>query len=365
MRGAADRGHTSRSPVGGAQRHVSRRSVLPRASRAARRCHRCRERLEDVAVLARAFANVRGRSCPKTSSKRFAPPLARQRARAAQRRRGVPRSRRVANDGRRGPLSGHRSRARANSSTHSRRTRRRKTRSCSASRGRISIDSCSRPAETSRKPRVSRASKRSYLGQADRKARAAPGVTDRVVQLVGTVAAYCGLIAVAGGCTRPKPDQDPAAAIPAPPPLGPSCERSPACSMSEDMGDATSCCESLWVPGGSYQMGFDPGEVLYAAELEAEDRDHLVTVSGYFLDRFEITWARFEQFAAEYGGPPAAGTGAHPLCRRRAGNPSGISSCPKRVPIYSTAFGPWKPRRWTQEWTPMSSRWRSRPARRI
>jgi formylglycine-generating enzyme required for sulfatase activity len=59
-------------------------------------------------------------------------------------------------------------------------------------------------------------------------------------------------------------------------------------------------------------MGFSPDEVLFDAELGAEDRDHLVSVSGYFLDRFEITWARFEQFAAEYGGPPTTGSGAHP-----------------------------------------------------
>jgi formylglycine-generating enzyme required for sulfatase activity len=66
-------------------------------------------------------------------------------------------------------------------------------------------------------------------------------------------------------------------------------------------------------------MGFRPGEVLYPADLSDEDRDHSVSVSGYFLDRFEITWARFEQFAAEFGGPPAAGSGAHPALSRTTG----------------------------------------------
>lgn len=59
-------------------------------------------------------------------------------------------------------------------------------------------------------------------------------------------------------------------------------------------------------------MGFSPDEVLYRRDLEEQDRDHPVSVSGYFLDRFEITWARLEQYAAEYGGPPPAGSGAHP-----------------------------------------------------
>lgn len=137
-------------------------------------------------------------------------------------------------------------------------------------------------------------------------------MTARLVRWVGAVAACCGLIAGPAGCTRPKPDEDPPAAIPGQPPFGPSCERAPACAASEDAGGATSCCESLWVPGGSYLMGFSPDEVLYPADLEDEDRDHPVSVSGYFLDRFEITWRRLEQYAAAYGGPPAVGSGAHP-----------------------------------------------------
>jgi formylglycine-generating enzyme required for sulfatase activity len=74
-----------------------------------------------------------------------------------------------------------------------------------------------------------------------------------------------------------------------------------------------SCCDSPWVPGGTFPMGFSPREVLRPDELQDEDRDHPVTVSGYFLDRFEITWSRLEAYAEQYPGPPAAGSGAHPV----------------------------------------------------
>jgi formylglycine-generating enzyme required for sulfatase activity len=59
-------------------------------------------------------------------------------------------------------------------------------------------------------------------------------------------------------------------------------------------------------------MGFSRDEVIRPEELRVEDRDHPVTLSGYFLDRFEITWGRFEAYAQQYVGPPAPGSGAHP-----------------------------------------------------
>ncbi|HKO92461.1 MAG TPA: SUMF1/EgtB/PvdO family nonheme iron enzyme, partial [Polyangiaceae bacterium] len=73
-----------------------------------------------------------------------------------------------------------------------------------------------------------------------------------------------------------------------------------------------SCCESLWVPQGTFPMGFSRDEVTRPDELREEDREHAVTLSGYFLDRFEITWSRFETYAEQYAGPPAPGSGAHP-----------------------------------------------------
>ena len=59
-------------------------------------------------------------------------------------------------------------------------------------------------------------------------------------------------------------------------------------------------------------MGFSRDEVLRPDELSEEAREHPVTLSGYFLDRFEITWSRLEAYAEQYAGPPAPGSGAHP-----------------------------------------------------
>jgi len=123
------------------------------------------------------------------------------------------------------------------------------------------------------------------------------------------LAALCGVEAGGLGCTQPRPDEDPPAPIPARPPDGPSCDRAPSCGA---VGDAASCCESLWVPGGTFQMGFSTDEVIRPAELREEDREHRVTLSGYFLDRFEITWSRLEAYADQYAGPPAPGSGARP-----------------------------------------------------
>ncbi|WP_437775182.1 formylglycine-generating enzyme family protein [Sorangium sp. So ce1097] len=61
-----------------------------------------------------------------------------------------------------------------------------------------------------------------------------------------------------------------------------------------------SCCASAAVPGGSFNRDNDPA---YPA-----------TVSGFLLDRFEVTVGRFRRFVAAYtGSKPAAGAGRHPL----------------------------------------------------
>jgi formylglycine-generating enzyme len=59
-------------------------------------------------------------------------------------------------------------------------------------------------------------------------------------------------------------------------------------------------------------MGFNPNEVSFPGDLSAENRDHPVTVSGFFLDRFEITRRRFWNFARQYRSPPAYSSGRHP-----------------------------------------------------
>lgn len=123
------------------------------------------------------------------------------------------------------------------------------------------------------------------------------------------------------GCTQPKPDIDSSLASdagsdPLPPPAT-SCRSDPRCSYTPGDGDGAarevSCCDSIWVPGGDFDMGFSPREVTGAAQnLEDADRERRAFVSGFFLDRFEVTRARFSEFAATYLGPPASGSGRHP-----------------------------------------------------
>jgi formylglycine-generating enzyme required for sulfatase activity len=64
-----------------------------------------------------------------------------------------------------------------------------------------------------------------------------------------------------------------------------------------------SCCETLWVPGGDFQLRYD-GHQYY-------DTSFPRSVSGFFLDRFEVTTVRFRQFLAEYPASlPDPGQGA-------------------------------------------------------
>lgn len=59
-------------------------------------------------------------------------------------------------------------------------------------------------------------------------------------------------------------------------------------------------------------MGFAATEVKYPDDLQPEDREHEVTVSGFYLDRFEITRGRFARYVEQYFGPPEPGSGQHP-----------------------------------------------------
>jgi formylglycine-generating enzyme len=125
--------------------------------------------------------------------------------------------------------------------------------------------------------------------------------------------ACAAFIALASSCTHAKPDEDPVPDSTA----GPSCsEGREACSIpsggDNDVDGAVSCCETIWMPGGTVLMGFSADEVAIDSEIAPHDRDREVEVSGFFLDRFEITRARFASYAESYRGPPTAGAGAHP-----------------------------------------------------
>jgi formylglycine-generating enzyme len=86
-----------------------------------------------------------------------------------------------------------------------------------------------------------------------------------------------------------------------------ACQSPPSCSEAATpltcMG-SVSCCETTWIPAGeSYAMG-DGDEV--------DEISYQRFVSGFYLDRFEVTVDRFQDFLAHYT-LPADGAGAHPL----------------------------------------------------
>ncbi|WP_437615497.1 SUMF1/EgtB/PvdO family nonheme iron enzyme [Sorangium sp. So ce834] len=61
-----------------------------------------------------------------------------------------------------------------------------------------------------------------------------------------------------------------------------------------------SCCATVAVPGGMFNRD--------------NDAAYPATVSGFFLDRFEVTVGRFRKFVEAYpGSRPEAGAGRHPL----------------------------------------------------
>jgi len=85
------------------------------------------------------------------------------------------------------------------------------------------------------------------------------------------------------------------------------CQQPPSCREATSpvpCVGGVSCCETIWIPAGeSYAMG--DGDEVDAASYER-------FVSGFYLDRFEVTVRRFQDFLAHYT-VPAPGAGAHPL----------------------------------------------------
>jgi sulfatase modifying factor 1 len=88
-------------------------------------------------------------------------------------------------------------------------------------------------------------------------------------------------------------------------PLPPSCrDTNPQCG---DDGNRASCCESLPVTGGLFEL-----------QSEAIGTTVPVTVSSFRLDRFEVTIGRMREFIAHYAewraqGQPEQDLGEHPL----------------------------------------------------
>jgi len=92
----------------------------------------------------------------------------------------------------------------------------------------------------------------------------------------------------------------------------------PSCGSGLDCG-GVSCCENRRIPGGDFMMGRSDSETASecktASDCNANELpEHLVHVSGFYLDTFEVTVGRMRQFVNAYTGtPPAVGAGAHPL----------------------------------------------------
>jgi formylglycine-generating enzyme len=79
-----------------------------------------------------------------------------------------------------------------------------------------------------------------------------------------------------------------------------ACEQVSCAGLAVTCGaSADSCCTSLNVTGGTFDLG-DP-----AASI--------ATVATFKLDKYEVTVGRFRKFVESYSGPPAAGAGEHPL----------------------------------------------------
>ncbi len=89
----------------------------------------------------------------------------------------------------------------------------------------------------------------------------------------------------------------------------------PSCLGLEATCAGGDCCEALPVPGGVFQMGrSDDGSDAFADGFADEQPEHAVTVSGFALDRFEVTVGRMRRFVEQFDGAvPGVGAGAHPL----------------------------------------------------
>jgi formylglycine-generating enzyme len=90
----------------------------------------------------------------------------------------------------------------------------------------------------------------------------------------------------------------------------PSCKGLPhECGFSED------CCTTIKVPGGTFMMGPGAaGESDYATdEVLTADPPHEVTVSSFYLDKYEVTVGRFRHYldAVEAGWRPSIDDGAN------------------------------------------------------
>jgi len=90
----------------------------------------------------------------------------------------------------------------------------------------------------------------------------------------------------------------------------------PSCEGGLDCG-GLSCCTTANIAGATFMMGRseDPNvDDYYPMGSDQELPEHPAMVSGFRLDKFEVTVGRYRRFVDAFDGtPPADGAGAHPL----------------------------------------------------
>lgn len=108
------------------------------------------------------------------------------------------------------------------------------------------------------------------------------------------------------------------------------CFSPPSCAELPSCGER-SCCESVHIAGGVFELGRGTqGPDAFASGLADEVPEHLAYVSEFWLDSFETTVGRFRRFVDAYTGePPAAGAGAHPHLPGSGWSSSWNSQLPK------------------------------------
>jgi formylglycine-generating enzyme required for sulfatase activity len=103
-----------------------------------------------------------------------------------------------------------------------------------------------------------------------------------------------------------------------------------------------SCCASLDVPGGVFSMGrSQSGSDASALGIANELPEHPVTLTGFALDKFEVTVARFRRFVQGYdawraAGNPKVASGANPNVPGTGWNVAWTSSLPTTAALLTT-----------------------------
>lgn len=82
-----------------------------------------------------------------------------------------------------------------------------------------------------------------------------------------------------------------------------ACKQARSCEQTAPCASGASCCDTIWIEGGTYRMG--------QGDDEEPDLSYARAVSGFYLDRFEVTVGRFSAFVGKYA-LPEEGAGAHP-----------------------------------------------------